>query len=834
MFQDLRYGVRMLFKHKGFTIVAALTLSLGIGANTAIFSLLDAVLLKSLPVRQPDRLVLFGKGWPVGMTNGFPNASWDLFSYPFYQEVRQRSEVFSGVAALRSFPNTLHGIVNADGAGGELEQIIGQLVSGDYFSLLGVNAGLGRVFTEADDQISGGHPLAVLSHSWWKRRFGGDPAVIGKIITISQRPYTIIGVAAPEFFGTTVGQSPDLWLPLAMEAQLPPYWNGREDRDSHSLLLIARLKDGVTTQQAGVAVNLRFKQHLREWAGELPSAKSLQDIQLARIDLTPAGRGLSELRRDFSLPLRLLMAVAGIVLLIACANIANLLLARSAARRKEFAVRLALGAGRARLFRQLFIESALLAALGGAAGVLLAWWGSRVLIRMVSAGSQPLPLDVALDARVLAFTLLASLLSALVFGTAPALRAAGVELIPALKGGKGAASATARNPLGKALVVAQVALSLLLLVGAGLFVRTLINLQSIDTGFDGRNVLLFTIDTTAAGYKEDASLAALFRNVEEKVKTIPGVGAASFAVFAFNQGGWSMLAFTRNPGSPAGGDRTIQNNAVGPDYFSVLGLPIKQGRGFDARDTERSRKVAVISEEMARRFFPGESPIGKRFGFTAIENSEKIEVIGVVKDAKYGSLDETPQPMVYHSYRQYISYLNNFEVRFNGAPSALIPLIRRAIREVNPNLPIDEVVPLAEHVERSLIQPSLVARLSTFFGLLALLLACVGLYGILSYAVAQCTGEIGIRMALGAQTGDVLWLVLLDAAVLVLIGVGIGLAVSLAVTKTASSLLFGLQPNDPLTIASAVLLLATVAALAGYLPARRATRICPMAALREE
>jgi predicted permease len=833
MFQDMRYGLRMLLKTPGFTLAAALSLALGIGANTAIFSLIDAVLLRSLPVREPEKLLLFGKGEDVGATDNFPGRSWDLFSYPFYREMRRRNEIFSDVGVTLSMAWGVHGAVNTNGASSEMVRIDVQPVSGSYFSTLGVNAGLGRIITDSDDQVAGAHPVAVVSHAWWESQLGGDPAAIGKTVTIDRVAYTIIGVAPKEFFGTKVGQAPDMWIPLAMEAQLPPaHWNHREDPEWQSLHLIARLKNGVSTEQASAAVNLLFKQSLQERAGAQASTERSQDIQRAHIELTPAGRGISKLRGEFSLSLQVLMAVVGVVLLIACANVANLSLARAAARQKEFAVRLAVGAGRTRLIRQLLTESVLLAALGAVAGIFLAWWGGRLLIQMASTGLEPLPLDVTPNLRILGFTLLASLLSALVFGTAPALRAARIEPNSSLKSGKGAAPAATRSRFGKALVVAQVALSLLLLVGAGLFVRTLINLQNLPSGFNQQNVMVFYVDTTTTDYK-GAQLDALLREVEERVKAMPGVQAASFSAYFFNQGAWTSALFTRDQNLPEGQSRIFSNKAVGQDYFTTMGIQLLQGRVFGPQDTDNSQQVAVISEAMARRFFPNIPPLGRRFGRTP-ESSDKFEIIGVVKDAKDLSLTEEWRPIAYYPYSQSSESMSNFVVRYSGAPEAVASQVRQVFRQVNRNLAIDEVLSLSEHIGRSLIQQRLVARLAAFFGLLALLLACVGLYGVLSYAVARRTNEIGIRMALGARRGDVFWLVLREALALAVAGVVIGLLASLAATQTASSLLFGLEPNDPLTIAAATLLLLAVAALASYLPARRAARVDPMAALRDE
>jgi predicted permease len=832
MFQDIRYGIRMLLKKPGFTAVAVLSLALGIGANTAIFSLLDAVLLKTLPVERPDQLVLFGKGESMGMTTGFPDGSTDLYSYPFYQQVQQqRTDVFSGVASLLSMPWNVHGFVNS---GGDIEQLQVQLVSGSYFPVLGVNAGLGRVLTEADDQNVGAHPVAVVSYAWWQKRLAGNPSAVGQTITIDNTAYSIVGVAPRDFFGTTVGSAPDLWIPLAMEKQMPPaHWDGRTGENFQDLFLIGRLKPGVTAEQANAAVNLLFKQSLQTRAGAQPTAQRLKELEAANVQLTPVSRGLSGLREQFSLSLRVLMGVVALVLLIASANVANLLLAHGAARSREFAVRLAVGAGRMRLARQLLTESALLALIGGVIGVGLSWWGVRLLLVMASDGPEAVPVNAAPNLRVLGFTIGVSALCALVFGTAPALRATRVEPNVSLKGGK--TLNALRNPLGKAFVVAQVALSLLLLVGAGLFVRTLVNLQNIPSGFKQENAMLFMIDTSATGMKgDDAKLPAMLSEVEQKVKQIPGVQAASFAFIVFNQGFWSGPAYTREDGIPEGQNRSLRNNIVGPDFFAAMGIPFVQGRGFGPQDIKSSQKVAVVTESMVQKFFPTGNPIGKRFGIGGRESSETIEVIGVVKDAKYGNLKEQFRPMAFYPYTQVPDVLGNFVVRFSGPSSAVVPQVRETIKQINRNLPVDDVVSLSDHIGRSLVQQKLIARLASFFGLLALLLACVGLYGVMSYGVARRTNEIGIRMALGARGRSVLWLVLREALVLVGIGLVAGVLASLALTKTAASLLYELKPNDPLTITMATIVLMMVALVAGYLPARRAARVDPMIALRDE
>jgi predicted permease len=832
--QDLRYGARTLLKNPGFTLVAVLTLALGVGANTAIFSLIDATLLRMLPVRGPERLALFGRGRAMGIASGFPDGRTELFSYPFYRDVRRRSQSFSDVAAIESLPNRFYGVVSANGAKGDAEMLDARLVSGSYFSLLGVEATLGRAFTDADDQVLGGHPVAVVSHAWWERRLGADPAAVGKTITVGPTVFTIIGVAPREFFGTEVGESPDVWIPLAMEEQVPPGFKGRNDNGFQSLYLIGRLKPGVSAVQANVETNLRFKQSLQEYAGSQPSPERLRNIQQASIELTPAGRGLSQLRFQFSEPLRALMAVVALVLLIACANVANLLLARGAARRKEFAVRLALGAGRLRLIRQLGAESLLLAAVGGALGVLIAWWGGQALVWMASTGPQPLPLDVAPNARILGFTALASLFSAIIFGMAPALRATRVELNQALKDGRGDTAMT-RSLLAKALVVAQVALSLLVLAGAGLFVRSLINLRNVDTGFNQQNVLLLQLATDSVGYKEDdPALANLYREVEEKVSAIPGVRAASFSLFSFNQGAWADPISVPGGAPPVRGNSMILNNVVGPGFFTAMNLPLISGRAFGPQDTKTSPKVAVISEEMARRFFPQESPLGKRYRKGTSGAGDELEVVGVVKDAKYRSLTEGPQPMAYYPHSQQDWYLGNFEVSFSGEAGATATAVRRAIKEVNPSLPVFEVTAFSEQIERSIVQQKLIARLSSLFGLLALLLAAVGLYGVISYSVTQRTREIGVRMALGAERRDVLRLVLGQGAKLAFIGALIGLGAAWALTRWIESQLFNVSAADPVTFVTIALTLMAVALLACYIPARRAAKVDPMVALRCE
>lgn len=829
--QDLRFAARMLRKSPGFTAVAALTLALGIGANTAIFSLMNAVLLRNLPVKNPSQLVLFGAGKWAGIQDEVPNRSWQLFSYPFYRQVQHDQSVFSDVTAISSMSSGPHGTI---GESAEMEAFSAQLVSGTYFSTLGVNPILGRTFTEEDDRIPGGSPVAVASYAWWKRRFGTDPSIVGQKMTIGSTVYTIIGVTPQEFFGTTVGESPDVWIPLSMEEVLPPGWNGLHDNMFQSLYIIARRRPEVTVEQAQTKVNVLFKQAALEMAGPQPTKKQLDGIQHAFIELNPAARGLSQLRSQFSKPLRVLMAAVALVLLIACTNIANLLLARATSRQREIAVRISMGAGRRRVIRQLLTESLLLAMLGGILGVAVAFWADKLLPVIVGAGPTS-PLTVDLDSRVLVFALLVSLATPLVFGMAPAWRVARVDLNSSLKQ-QGRNVAAVNSPLAKALVVGQVALSLVLLVGAGLFLRSLANLTNVDLGFDKNNVLVFGMDPSSVGYKEDSRLSRLYEDIERRVSAIPGVRAATFCFFTFNQGAWSEDAWTPEESPEAKGNREVVYNKIGTGFFSAMGLKLLAGRAFDQRDTENSPKVAVINETMARLFFPNESPLGHWFrmnGPDAKPENDRI-VVGVVGDAKYMGLKEHRWPAAYLPYSQQPGYLWNFEVRYAGNTQATVAAVRQVIHDVDPHLPVTSADTLAEQVDRSVVDQRITAQLSTFFSLAALFLACMGIYGLMSSAVVHRTNEIGIRVAFGAQRSQVLRLILGHGFVLVTTGVIVGIALAFALTRFLGSLLFGVQPLDPVTFICVALLLTLTALAACYIPALRATRVDPLVALRYE
>jgi len=748
-----------------------------------------------------------------------------------FRELQRNNQVFSDVAAIKSLPLTVHGRVMG---GQELEKVEIRLVSGSYFPLLGLVPQEGRLFTDADDQIPGGHPIAVASDSWWTRRFANEPFTPGKTITIGFTVYTLVGITPRKFFGTTVGESPDFWIPLTMEAQISPGWNGLTNKFFQSLHVLGRLKSKADIARAEAEINLVFKRTLKDYAGPQPTEKELEDLQHARINLTPAATGLSQIREQFSKPLSILLSVVAMVLLIACANIANLMLARATARQREIAIRMAVGATRWRLIRQLLGESLLLSLFGGALGLATAQWAARLLLMMVSNGPQPVPIEVTLDFGVLAFASVMAVATALIFGMAPALRATRMECGLELKEGKGSAPAQARSGLARALLVGQVALSLSLLTGAGLFLRTLVNLTSMDTGFTKENVLLFQVDESSAGYKEDPRLLALYEEIERRVGALPGVRAAAFSFFTFNQGGWNDHINTAKP--LESGDRNVSHNVVGPAYFATMGIPLLTGRTFGAQDTDASTKVAVVNETLAKRYFPGQSPIGQRFHIGGPDSGpeNEREIIGVVKDAKYENLREADRAAAYYPYSQKIQYLGDFEIRFSSDLAATISAVRAAVTRVDPNLPITDARTLTQEIQRSIVDQRLIAQISGFFAVLALFLACIGIYGVTSYTVIQQTREIGIRVALGAQRKQVVSLILRQTLVVLAAGLVIGIPAVLATQRLISTQLYGLPPIDPVSISTASALLIGAALAAGYFPARQATKVDPMVALRYE
>lgn len=828
---DLKFAIRQLCKNPGFAVVAVLTLALGIGATTAIFSVMNAVIYRTLPIREPERLVLFGEGRGAGSTEGFPGGDTQLFTYPFYRLLLATNGSFEAVTALSSISESIPATVSG---AAEQELVLAQLVSGTFFSTLGVPPAAGRLFTTADDLTPGDHPVAVISHRFWERRFGRNPDIVGRTVRHRFTTYTIVGVAAPEFFGISPGSSPDIWLPLSMQREVSPGWHGLENKRFQSLYVLGRLKDGVAPGQAGSEVNVLFQSYWKELLGQSPSETDLSSLSRAQVRLNSASTGISSLRRRYSASLRILLGVSALVLVIACANLAGLLLARSGARARELAVRMAIGAARTRLIRQMLTESALLAGVGSAVGLLLSVWLGRLLIRMASSGDSPLDIHVGLEPRVILFALLASVATTLLFGILPALRASGFELAPVLRDGRGVVSGGSRQPLGRALVVGQVALSLALLGGAGLLLRSLNKLASVPTGFEGKQVLVFGVDAVAAGYSQDEKLAALYDRLEERVNVTPGVKSSAFSFVTFNLGGWSEGVTSDVPDGGSGETSVTYFNVAGQGFFDAMRLPVLSGRAFTRHDMTNSPPVAVINETMARRFFPGGPAVGRRFGIGGRGNARQFEVIGVVKDAKYQTLDEKPTSMAYLPRSQRPGYLENLVVRFEGDPAAVARNVRQAFKETDSKLVLTGGETLAERVSRSIGRPRMIARLCSGFGFLAVLLSALGLYGLLSHAVVRRTNEIGVRMALGAVPSQVLGMILKEAFFLLGLGVVVGLPVTLVSGRWLREQLYDITPYDPVSLAIAVGVLSVVALSAGFLPARRAALVEPMAALRKD
>jgi predicted permease len=829
--QDAGYGLRSMLRTPAITVVALTSLALGIGANTAIFSFLDAMMLRSLPVRDPHQLVKLGVEDWNGITDSF--ACTELYSYPFYRQLQRKNAVFSDTAAVFSMMNDVHGFVD-DRQESQLIHV--QTVSGTYFQALGVGALMGRMLNDADDSSQGDHPVVVISDGFWKRIFGADPSVLNHKLKLGNVVYDIVGVAPPEFFGTHVGEAPDAWAPLSMADVIPPGWGSYKGNFSESLHILGRLKPGVTMEQATANINVLFPQILHGFPDAKLTQENLASLGRAHVPLKSMASGISNLRHAYSEPLMVLMAIVGLVLLIACANIANLLLARSAARARELALRQALGARRSRIVRQLLTESLLLALAGGALGIAFAAAANRVLLGMISRGSDTVPLDVSLNLRLLAFTFAVTVGTALLFGTLPALRATRLQLVESLKSGRSGSTAAGRSPLAKILVVSQVALSLMLMVAATLFLRTLVNLNRIDAGFNKENVLRLDIDSDITGYTgDDPRLKMLFKQIEDRVNALPGVQAASFSAFTFLEGSWNTTI--RVPGLAVNHDANVNHNIIGNKYFTTMQIPILAGRAFDSQDTATSQHVAIISEHVARTLFPAGSPIGRTYFIgsdDSLNTPLEVLVIGVARDAKLHSLDKPAGYVDYLPYTQRNWAFGNFEVRYSGDFSAISNEVQQAIHAVDRRLPITHITTLDTQVARSFTNQTIIAELSAFFGLMAIFLSCIGLYGLMSYLVGRRTSEIGIRMALGANRSEVAWRVLREIGLLILAGIVIGLPLTLSGIRLVRNMLYGLSATDPfsLTAATALLLFAGIAA--GYLPARRASSIDPVVALRDE
>ncbi len=811
--QDVRYGLRMLAKNPGFTAAAVLTLALGIGANTAIFTIADAVLLRLLPVKDPERLVLISRPDKHGGYNGI--------RYAAFEHLRDHNSVLSGIFGI-IMPQTT--AVTIDG---QAELVNAQIVSGSYYSTLGVSAMLGRTITSQDDRMPEGSSVAVISYGYWERRLHGVSAVIGKKIAINGFPFTIIGVTPPGFFGLMYGEAAHITVPISLQSVMTGRGYLQDTRKDWFVGSIGgRLKPGMSLENARANLDLVFRQTLgpEQQKGE------------PQLSVVSGSRGFWLIRDRLATPLVILAAMVGLVLLIACANVANLLMVRNAARRKEIAMRLALGVSRPRLIRQLLTECVLLAVLGGAVGLLVAVWTGELLVGLVSRGPFPISFDFHLDARVLGFTGGVSVLVGVLFGLVPVARATKVDLTIDLKAAGGRGGSPMGFDLGRILIVAQVAVSLLMLVGAGLFVRTLRNLRELDPGFDMEKVLVFSIEPTLVGY-QDVQLRKLYEEILEQVRGLPMVHTASLSRLGELTLGGLATRTVSVPGYVPLPNETpeIHANFVGPNFFETMGMALTRGRDFLPQDNQDAPNVAVINETAARRFFGSASPIGRRI--TIDDTPDEFELVGIVRDAKYQSLRENHISMLFLPCFQFPpDHLQRmtYEVRTAGNPASVVAAVRKQIQRIDPNIPLYNVRTLTEQANQSLMPERLVATLASLFGLLALVLVCVGLYGIMAYRVGWRTQEIGVRMALGAERGNVIRMVLREALLLVSMGVAVGVPVALALARLVASLLYGLKAGDAGTIWAVVGLLVLVAAVASYLPARRASRVDPMAALRCE
>ena len=851
--QDARYGFQMLVKHPAFTFVAVLTLALGVGANTALFSVVDAVLLKKLQVNDPNRLVLFRATWDrerfgtggyngsnqtdpaTGLTNG------TSFPFQVFSRLRQEKGALSDVFAFSSVDLNLN-------AGGQAEVVSGQVVSGNYYSTLGVPALIGRTITDSDDN-AGTTPVAVLSHRYWVSRFGSDKGILGRQVNLNNIAFTIVGVTPPGFEGTgQVGSSLDVSIPLAWEPQVAGERSMMKGAGIWWLRLMGRLQPGATLEQAQATLAGAFTQSVldhraaRQAQSKTP-LRTLDPKDYPRLAIDSGSQGEMNARRFLTKPLRLLFGVVGLVLLIACANVANLLLVRASSRQKEIAVRLALGASRWRLMRQLLTESLLLALLGGGLGVLFALWIKDGLLAVTDwSGRGMAALNPRLDPRVLGFTLGLSFLTGIIFGIVPALRATRLDLTPTLKDTGRGSSGYTRSLLSKSLVVAQVSISVLLLIGAGLLIRTLRNLQHVEPGFNTSNLLLFSVEPRLIGYKED-KLAALYEQMFARLEAVPGVKSVTFSRHALLAlGATSSSLFlpgvkTSPDGRPVeSGEAHIHN--VRENFLQTMEIPLLLGRSFTPQDDARAPEVAIVNQAFARTFFANENPIGKRFGFESDKPNE-YEIIGLARDAKYTSQRDDTPPTAYVSWKQSLRGMGfaTFEVRTSSDPGSFVGAIRQAVHDVDSNLPLNDIKTQLEQADETLMMERLFAKLLTLFGLLAQQLAAIGLYGVMAYAVSQRTHEIGIRMALGASRGNVLKMILRQGMLLTVTGVVLGLGAAYVLTKyleSLTSMLFGVTPRDPLTFAVIAGFLTLVAFAACLVPARRATKVDPLVALRYE
>ena len=817
LLQDLRWGYRLMLKAPGFTAVAVLSLAFGIGVNTGLFSVVSAVLFRSLPVKNPNELVSLYSGFGSNRTIYGP------FSYADYLDFAEKTDVFSGLTAHFQDSMIL----------GESDQALPvqtAVVTGNYFSVLGVETLRGRTFTADEDRVKGANPVAVLSFGLWQKRFGGDPNVVGTIVKLKGQSFTVIGVVPERFTGTELGRAADIWVPMSMYSQVGLSDTMMSERQNHWLSVIGRLKPGVSLDQAQTHVNLLANQLMQEYPAEW--TRSGKEGRTVTVLSQSTASYPPEVKSSVVGVAGLLMGIVALVLLIACTNLANLMLARASARRKEISIRMAIGATRGRLIQQLLTESIMLSLLGGILGVFMFWiLGSLVVAFKPSVASHVI-LDIGLDARVFIFTLIVSVITGVLFGLAPALHATKVDLIPALKNDAAAAGRGYRRySLRNLLIVAQVSVSLVLLIGAGLFLRSLMNAQSIDPGFEMDHLLTMKLDTTVVGLEANKA-TAFYKNVVDQTRSLPGVRSVTLA----SSGPLEMVSglrpvYVEGYAPRPGEDMNYSFNIVAPDYFRTMGIPLIQGRDFTEADNSKAENVTIINETMARTFWPTENPIGRRISDQSQTGPYRV-VVGVARESKYLTLGEAARPYYYIPFQQDFFPSARLHVRTVGDPTNLVTSMRNLVRGIDATVPISNVQTGSDHLALALLVPRIGASLLGPAGLVALVLGVIGLYGVMSYSVARRTQEIGIRMALGAQKPDVLMMIIKEGMGLVGIGLLLGLIVAFAITRILTSLLYGISATDPATFIAVSLLLAGVALVSIFMPARKALKVDPIIALR--
>jgi predicted permease len=836
LLQDLKYAIRRLGNQPGFTAIAVLTLGLGIGANTAIFSVMNAVLLRSLPVQEPERLVLWSDSPDEGAIAGsLMSGRWEYFTYPVYRAYRDQLKSVSGLVGIRSTSNALSIIGESGTTDGPAQMGSGQLVSGNYFSVLGAAPLLGRALTPSDDDPAA-PPAAVISFGYWSTRLGSDPTAVGRTVQLNGTPVTIVGVMGKDFFGERVRRAPDYWLPLQLQPRIELADPIFDDVTFYGLRILGRLAPGKTLEDAQAEATTILRRTLTDQSGSSIAPETSSQISQSFVTLVPGGRGVSSLRDNYKDSLFVLSAVVALVLLIACANVANLLLARAASRHTEITVRLALGASGPRLARQLLTEGIVLALAGGGLGLVIAAWGSQLLVVAVAPRS---PITLELSPGVLGFTMIISLAAGILFSLAPAVRSGRLDLASALKDrSRSGGGPRGRVGLAPALVSGQVSLCLVLLVGAGLLTRSLLNLQSQNIGFDRSGVLLVRLQTRLAGY-HSAELPDLYRRLMDQVQAVPGVSSATVANYSPMSDMIRSSTLVIQGYQPAEGEPVRSTlNLVGPRYPETMGMTMLAGRPLNDGDRVGGPKVAMVNEAFAKAYFQHQSPVGHRFGFgDSDSDAGEYEIVGVVGDARFEGPSDEPGKMVFVPILQAAdqsAFTSELAIRVGGNPAEVGPAVREAINTVDPRLPISQMISIDKQIESALGQQRLFARLVGVFGALAVLLACVGLYGVVAQSVARRANEVGIRMALGAQPNSIIGMVLKETLTLIAVGLAIGVPAAVAGAQMLRKQLFGVGTADPLTLVGTSLILVTVAAIAGLIPARRAARVAPMSALRRD